>query len=163
MTRRMTVAGTAALAILLATVQINTSAQSKTPVKAPAKAAPAKPAPAKAAPAKAAAAKAAPAKVAAAPVVAVVAVDPNTVTMIGCLESDGSNYRLADVQGNLAPKGRSWKTGFVTKKTKNVDLVGAPASLKLQDHVGRKVSVSGLRDDETHLKARSIKLLGSCS
>ena len=158
MTRRMTVAGTAALAILLATVQIDTSAQSKTPVKAPAKAAPAKPAPAKAAPA-----KAAPAKVAAAPVVAVVPVDPNTVTMIGCLESDGSNYRLADVQGNLAPKGRSWKTGFVTKKTKNIDLVGAPASLKLQDHVGRKVSISGLKDDDTHLKARTIKQLGSCS
>jgi hypothetical protein len=162
MTRRMTVAGTAALAILLATVQIDMSAQSKTPVKAPAKAAPAKPAPAKAAPAKAAPAKAAPARVAAAPV-AVVPVDPNTVTMIGCLESDGSNYRLADVQGNLAPKGRSWKTGFVTKKTKNIDLVGVPASLKLKDHVGRKVSVSGLKDDETHLKARSIKQLGSCS
>lgn len=158
MTRRMTVAGTAALAILLATVQIDMSAQSKTPVKAPAKAAPAKPAPAKVAPA-----KAAPAKVAAAPVVAVVPVDPNTVTMIGCLESDGSNYRLADVQGNLAPKGRSWKTGFVTKKAKNIDLIGAPASLKLQDHVGRKVSVSGLRDDDTHLKARTIKQLGACS
>ena len=156
MTRKMTVMGTAALAILLATVPISISAQSKTPVKAPAKAAPAQPAPAKAAPA-----KAVPARVAAAPV-AVVPVDPNTVTMIGCLESDGSKYRLADVQGNQAPKGRSWKTGFVTKKTKNIDLVGAPASLKLQDHVGRKVSVSGLRDDETHFKARSIKQLGSC-
>jgi len=125
-------------------------------VKAPAKAAPAKPAPAKAAPA-----KAVPARVAAAPV-AVVPVDPNTVTMIGCLESDGSKYRLADVQGNQAPKGRSWKTGFVTKKTKNIDLVGAPASLKLQDHVGHKVSVSGLKDDDTHLKARTIRQLGSC-
>ena len=167
MTRRMTVAGTAALAILLATVQIDTSAQSKTPAKAPATAAPAKPAPAKAAPAKAAPAKAVaakpvPAKVAAAPV-AVVPVDPNTVTMIGCLESDGSNYRLADVQGNQAPKGRSWKTGFIGKKTKNIDLVGAPASLKLQDHIGHKVSVSGLKDDDTHLKARTIKQLGSCS
>jgi hypothetical protein len=161
MTRNMTAAGTAALcAILLASVQISTSAQSKTPAKAPAKAAPAKSAPAKAAPAKAAPAKAAPAKVAAK--VAVEPVDPNSVTMIGCLESDGNNYRLADVQGNLAPKGRSWKTGFVTKKTKNIDLVGAPSSLKLKDHVGRKVSVSGLRDDETHLKARSIRQLGSC-
>jgi hypothetical protein len=156
MTRNMTAAGTAALcAILLASVQISTSAQSKTPAKAPAKAAPAKAAPAKAAPA-----KAAPAKVAAK--VAVEPVDPNSVTMIGCLESDGNNYRLADVQGNLAPKGRSWKTGFVTKKTKNIDLVGAPSGLKLKDHVGRKVSVSGLRDDETHLKARSIRQLGSC-
>ena len=156
MTRKMTVMGTAALAILLATVPISISAQSKTPAKAPAKAAPAKPAPAKAAPA-----KAVPARVAAAPV-AVVPVDPNTVTMIGCLESDGSKYRLADVQGNQAPKGRSWKTGFVTKKTKNIDLVGAPASLKLQDHVGHKVSVSGLKDDDTHLKARTIRQLGSC-
>ena len=156
MTRKMTVMGTAALAILLATVPISISAQSKTPAKAPAQAAPAKPAPAKAAPA-----KAVPARVAAAPV-AVVPVDPNTVTMIGCLESDGSKYRLADVQGNQAPKGRSWKTGFVTKKTKNIDLVGAPASLKLQDHVGHKVSVSGLKDDDTHLKARTIKQLGSC-
>ena len=156
MTRRMIVMGTAALAILLATVPISISAQSKTPAKAPAKAAPAKPAPAKAA-----AAKPAPARVVAAPV-AVVPVDPNTVTMIGCLESDGSKYRLADVQGNQAPKGRSWKTGFVTKKTKNIDLVGAPASLKLQDHVGRKVSVSGLKDDDTHLKARTIRQLGSC-
>jgi hypothetical protein len=156
MTRKMTVMGTAALAILLATVPISISAQSKTPAKAPAKAAPAKPAPAKAAPA-----KATPARVVAAPV-AVVPVDPNTVTMIGCLESDGSKYRLADVQGNQAPKGRSWKTGFVTKKTKNIDLVGAPASLKLQDHLGHKVSVSGLKDDDTHLKARPIKQLGSC-
>ena len=156
MTRRMTVMGAAALAILLTTVPISISAQSKTPAKAPAKAAPAKPAPAKAAPA-----KPAPARVVAAPV-AVVPVDPNTVTMIGCLESDGSKYRLADVQGNQAPKGRSWKTGFVTKKTKNIDLVGAPASLKLQDHVGRKVSVSGLKDDDTHLKARTIRQLGSC-
>ena len=158
MTRHMTAAGTAALcAILLASVQVSTSAQTKTPAKAPAKAAPAKAAPAKAAPAKAAPAKVAAAKVAVEPV------DPNSVTMIGCLESDGTSYRLSDVQGNLAPKGRSWKTGFVTKKPKNIDLVGAPASLKLKDHVGRKVSVSGLRDDETHLKARSIKQLGSCS
>ena len=157
MTRKMTVAGTAALAILLATVPISISAQSKTPVKAPAKAAPAKPAPAKAAPA-----KAVPARVAAAPV-AVVPVDPNTVTMIGCLESDGSKYRLADVQGNQAPKGRSWKTGFVTKKTKNIDLVGASSTLNLKDNVGRKVSVIGVKDGETHLKARSVKQIGTCS
>ena len=161
MTRKMTVMGTAALAILLVTVQIDTSAQSKTPVKAPVKAAPAKPAPAKAAPAKVAPAKAVPAKVAAAPV-AVVPLDPNSVTMIGCLETDGTSYRLADVQGNQAPKGRSWKTGFITKKTKNIDLVGAASSLNLKGSIGHKVSVVGVKDDETHLKARSFKQLGSC-
>jgi len=152
MTRKMTAAGTALCAILMVTVQINMSAQTKTPVKAPAKAAPAKAAPAKAVPA-----KAAPAKVAVAPI------DPNSVTMIGCLESDGVNYRLSDVQGNLAPKGRSWKTGFVTKKTKNIDLVGASSTLNLKDNVGRKVSVIGVKDGETHLKARSVKQIGTCS
>jgi hypothetical protein len=152
MTRKMTAAGTALCAILMVTVQINMSAQTKTPVKAPAKAAPAKTTPAKAAPA-----KAVPAKVAVAPV------DPNSVTMIGCLESDGVNYRLSDVQGNLAPKGRSWKTGFVTKKTKNVDLVGASSTLNLKDNVGRKVSVIGVKEGETHLKARSVKQIGTCS
>jgi len=157
MTRKMTAAGTALCAILMVTVQINMSAQTKTPVKAPAKAAPAKTTPAKAAPAKAVPAKAAPAKVAVAPV------DPNSVTMIGCLESDGINYRLSDVQGNLAPKGRSWKTGFVTKKTKNIDLVGASSTLNLKDNVGRKVSVIGVKDGETHLKARSVKQIGTCS
>ena len=151
MTQKITVVGTAALcAILLATVQIDTSAQSKTPVKAPVKAAPAKPAPA----------KAAPAKVAAAP--AVVPVDPNSVTMIGCLETDGTNYRLADVQGNQATKGRSWKTGFITKKSKPVELVGAASSLNLKGSIGRKISVVGVKDGETHLKARSFKQLGSC-
>jgi hypothetical protein len=152
MTEKITVVGTAALcAILFAGVQVSTSAQSKTPVKAPVKAAPAKAAPA----------KAAPAKVAAAPA-AVVPVDPNSVTMIGCLETDGTNYRLADVQGNQATKGRSWKTGFITKKAKPVDLVGAASSLNLKGSIGRKISVVGVKDGETHLKARSFKQLGSC-
>jgi len=160
MTRNRTAAGTAALcAMLMVTMPINTSAQTKTPTKAPAKAAPAKAAPAKAAPAKAAPAKAAAAKVAVAPAPP----DPNSVTMIGCLESDGVNYRLADVQGNQAPKGRSWKTGFVTKKAKPIDLVGVSSTLNLKDHVGQKLSVVGVKDGETHLKARSIKQLGSCS
>jgi hypothetical protein len=145
--------------MLMVTMPINTSAQTKTPTKAPAKAAPAKAAPAKAAPAKAAPAKAAAAKVAVAPAPP----DPNSVTMIGCLESDGVNYRLADVQGNQAPKGRSWKTGFVTKKAKPIDLVGVSSTLNLKDHVGQKLSVVGVKDGETHLKARSIKQLGSCS
>jgi len=123
--------------MLMVTMPINTSAQTKTPTKAPAKAAPAKAAPAKAAPAKAAPAKAAAAKVAVAPAPP----DPNSVTMIGCLESDGVNYRLADVQGNQAPKGRSWKTGFVTKKAKPIDLVGVSSTLNLKDHVGQKLSV----------------------
>lgn len=148
MTRSITAAGTAALcAILLVTVQINTSAQSKTPAKAPAKAATAKAAPAKAAPAKAAA-RAEPA---------------GSITLTGCLEADGRKYMLTDLEGAKAPKGRSWKTGFVTKKSKDMEIV-ATSGVKLGDHIGHKVSVVGVRDGDTHLQARSIKqLAASCS
>jgi hypothetical protein len=149
MTRSTSAAWTSALfAIVLAAAQVHASAQSK-----PA----AKPAPAKAAPA-----KAVPAKVAAAK--AVVPVEPaNSVTMTGCLETDGTRYRLTDVQGNQVAKGRNWKTGFITKKSKNVDVVGASSSLKLDDHVGHTITVVGVKDGDTHLKARSIKQIGSCS
>jgi hypothetical protein len=160
MTRSITAAGAAAFcAILLVTVQIDTSAQTKTTAQAPAKAAPAKVAPAKTAPAKvatttAAPAKAAPAKVAVAPVEPV-----GSVTMTGCLESDGINYRLTDLEGNQVPKGRSWKTAFITKRSKPVDVVGAPSSLGLKDHVGHKVSVRGVRNGDTQLQASSLKQL----
>ena len=143
MTRRMTAAGTAALcAILLVTVQINTSAQSKTPAKAPA--------------------KAAPAKAAAPKVVAAPAESGKSVTLTGCLEADGRKYMLTDLEGAQAPKGRSWKTGYVTQKSKDMEVV-ATSGVKLGDHIGHKVSVVGVRND-THLQARSIKqLAASCS
>ena len=160
MTRSISAAGTAAFcAILLVTVQINTSAQSKTTAQAPAKAAPAKVAPAKTAPAKVATTTAAPAKAVAAKV-AVAPVEPvGSVTMTGCLESDGINYRLTDLEGNQVPKTRSWKTAFITKRSKPIDVVGAPSSLGLKDHVGHKVSVMGVRNGDTQLQANSLKQL----
>jgi hypothetical protein len=42
-----------------------------------------------------------------------------------------------------------------------IDVVSA---LKLKDHVGQQVAVTGVRDDDDHMKARSLKhLAGSCS
>lgn len=159
MTRSMTAAWTSAqCAILLVAVQINLSAQTNT---TPAKTASAKAAPAKAAPAKAAPAKAAPAAVAKP---AVAPAEPaNSVSMTGCLETDGTRYRLTDVQGNQVAKERNWKTGFITKKSKNVDVVSALSGLKLDDHVGHTITVVGVKDGDTHLTARSIKQIGSCS
>ena len=143
MTRSMTAAATAALcAILLVTAHTSTSAQGKTPAKvASAKAAPAKAAPAKAAP----------------------VVPAGSITLTGCLEADGRKYMLTDLEGAQAPKGRNWKTGFVTKTAKDVEVTPS-SSVKLGDHIGRKVSVVGVRNDDTHLQARSIKqLAASCS
>lgn len=158
MTRSITATATAALcAIVLATGQLAVSAQSKT---APAKAAPAKAAPAKAAPAKGAAAKPAPAT----PTAQELADARNAITLTGCLEADGRKFMLTDLEGSQAPKGRSWKTGFITKRTKDVEVVGSSSSVKLGDHLGHKVSVVGVKDGDTHLRARSIKQLAtSCS
>ena len=85
-------------------------------------------------------------------------------TMTGCLQADGGKYVLTNLEGGSAPKGRSWKTGYVKKTTKNVEVVGASSTLKLKDQVGHKVTVSGTKDGETHFKAQSIKQVArSCS
>jgi hypothetical protein len=152
MTRRMTMAGTALCAILVVAVQSAAAAQTKAPAKAPVKAAAAKAAPAKALPAKALPAK------------AVAPADPASITLTGCLQANGPKYMLTDTEGPKAEKGRSWKTGFITKKSKDVEVVASSASVKLGDFRGHKVSVVGVRDGEAHLKARTIKqLVGSCS
>ena len=118
MTRNMTAAGAAAFyAMLLVFTQLDASAQTNTAAKTPVKAAPAKTAPVKAAPAKAAPAKAAPS----APAAAKASLTPaaqvdlkDSITLTGCLETDGTRYRLADVQGHQTPMERSWKTAFIT-------------------------------------------------
>ena len=74
-------------------------------------------------------------------------------TMTGCLQADGSKFVLTNLEGTSAPKGRNWKTGYVKKTTKNVEVVGASSTLKLKDQVGHKVTVSGTKDGETHFKA----------
>ena len=143
MTRSITVAGTAFCAILLVAVQIDMLAQSKAPAKAPAKSAQAKPLPAKA---------------------TVVPVEAGSITLTGCLQADGRKYMLMDPEGPKAEKGRSWKTGFITKKSKDVEVVATSTSMKLGDFRGHKVSVVGVKDGQAHLKARTIKqLTGSCS
>jgi len=140
-------------AIVFVAAQVHLAAQSKATT-------PARPA-AKAAPAKTAAAKAAPAKAA---VKAVPAAGPiGSITMTGCLHADGRRYMLTNLEGSQVPTGRNWKTAFVTKKSKDVEVTPSPG-VRLGDHLDRKVSVVGTRDGETHLQARSIKqITGSCS
>ena len=152
MTRRITAAWTAALCTtVLAMAQVSAG-------QVPAKTTPAKTTPAKATPAKAAApAKAAPAKAS-----AQTAAVPS-VTLTGCLHTDDDKFMLKDVEGTKVSKHRNWKTGFITKSTKDLELVAA-SSVNLQDQVGHKVSVVGTREGDTHFRARSLKRVAeSCS
>ena len=64
-------------------------------------------------------------------------------SVTGCLEkgSEANTYKLTHVEG-----GGDW------------DLSGAPASLKIADHVGHKVEVKGTETKEAnHLKVTGLK------
>jgi hypothetical protein len=87
-----------------------------------------------------------------------------TTTLTGCLRMDGDQFELTNLKGSEASKGRSWKTGFIMKTAKSVEVAPASASVRLKDHVGREVSVVGTRSDEGHLRANSIRRLAtSCA
>jgi hypothetical protein len=86
------------------------------------------------------------------------------VTLTGCLHEDGDGYKLTRVAGRQAPTGRSWKTAFIKKTTKDVEVVGLTKAVKLGDHIGRRVTVVGVREGNTPVKAKSIKrVAASCS
>ena len=87
-----------------------------------------------------------------------------TTTLTGCLRMDGKHFALTNLTGSDVRTGRSWKSGFIRKTAKPVTVVGASANVKLQDHVGREVSVVGTKSDESHLRASSIRRLAtSCA
>jgi hypothetical protein len=71
---------------------------------------------------------------------------PPPATITGCLEvsTDGDEYRLTDAEGVDAPKSRSWRTGFLKKRTAPVALVDAPDRLSLKTNVGKRVAATGV-------------------
>jgi len=87
-----------------------------------------------------------------------------TATLTGCLRGDGKQFELTHLRGSEAHSARSWRSGFIRKTSKNVEVVGASSAVMLKDHVGREVTVVGTRSDETHLRASSIRrVAGSCA
>ena len=86
----------------------------------------------------------------------------DTVTITGCLEQDDETFRLKDTDGEAAPKSRSWKTGFVTKRKATVALAASVPSV-LQTHVGQRVSVTGLLV-EREMQVQSLRrVAASCA
>jgi hypothetical protein len=85
-----------------------------------------------------------------------------SVTVSGCLERDEAAYRLRDTNGAQAPKERSWKTGFIRKRNSDLDIVDASKKLKLKDHVGHRVSLTGTVHDGEMRAASMRHLAASC-
>ena len=85
------------------------------------------------------------------------------VTITGCLERDDDTFRLKDTTGANAPKARSWKTGFLKKGATTIEVRDASHRLKLNDHVGKRVSVTGVLVDR-EIRARSVQRIApSCT
>lgn len=103
------------------------------------------------------------APVAAPPVPETAAVDHVTIT--GCLEAfgNGDRFRLTDTEGANAPKARSWRTGFLKKRSAAVDLVGAADVSALHRQVGQRVAVSGVQTNR-ELQVSSVRVVSpSCN
>jgi hypothetical protein len=103
------------------------------------------------------------AKIASTPQSAEAAKGAEPVTIEGCLVQDNDTYRLKNTSGEDAPKGRSWKSGFLHRGSKTLDVVDARHRLNLAGHAGQRVSVTGMLDDK-ELEGRSIKhVAGTCN
>lgn len=98
--------------------------------------------------------------------VAAAAEKPRTVTLTGCVRGAERNmFVLTQVEGSDAPRARGWKTGYLLKRRSNVEVVAGAPSVRLRDHVGRRVTVTGTLEqkDRAQIRARSIRVLSSCA
>ena len=87
--------------------------------------------------------------------------DAVPATIAGCVERDEDTFWLKNVSGDDAPKSRSWKSGFLRKKSSSVELVDGASSSRLAAYVGRRIETTGaLTDREMHVK--TLRVLGSC-
>src|SRR5262249_34666447 len=87
----------------------------------------------------------------------------SAVTITGCLEQDNDVFKLKDTEGADAPQSRSWKTGFLRKRSATITVVDASHRWKLEKHLGERISVTGsLVDREMDLKQLS-RVTASCS
>ena len=85
------------------------------------------------------------------------------VTLTGCLERQDETFRLKDTAGSDVPTSRSWKTVFLKKGPAPIEVVDAANRLKLDDHVGERVSMTVLLVDR-EMQVRSLqRVAASCS
>ena len=85
------------------------------------------------------------------------------VTITGCVELDEQTFWLTDTTGVDAPRARSWRSGFLKKRSSNIELVDASHALKLPSYVGQRVTATGILT-KRELRAHSVqRIAASCS
>ena len=85
------------------------------------------------------------------------------VPLIGMAQAGNEGFWLKDVSGADAPTSRSWKSGFLKKRSASVEVVDAPDSLRLANYLGQRVAAAGSLTDR-RLQVRSLhRVAGSCN
>jgi hypothetical protein len=85
-----------------------------------------------------------------------------SITITGCLELDEETFWLNDTSGLDAPTSRSWRSGFLKRRSSRIELVDATYALKLPNHVGQRVAATGTLVNR-EMQTRSLhRVAGSC-
>jgi hypothetical protein len=82
--------------------------------------------------------------------------EPPLVTITGCLERSDDKFRLTDTTGVDAPKSRSWKSAFLTRRPAPVAITAAANDLNLSRHLGERIAVAGTLVDR-EMRVRSLR------
>jgi hypothetical protein len=67
-----------------------------------------------------------------------------SITLTGCLEGDAESFWLKDTSGTGAPTARSWKSGFLKKRTARVELVDSTRAFPMRAYIGQRVAATGV-------------------
>jgi hypothetical protein len=86
---------------------------------------------------------------------------PEVVTLTGCLERSDKQLRLSDTSGTKAPRSRSWKSGFLTKRSASVIVLPASNRMDLSKHLGHRVTVTGPLIDR-EMRVRTLRRVSPC-
>jgi hypothetical protein len=83
-------------------------------------------------------------------------------SLSGCLEAtvDGDEFRLTEIESADAPKARSWRSGFLKKRSAPVELVELSDPAGLRKYVGHRVVATGLLTGR-ELRVRSFQSVGT--
>jgi len=88
-------------------------------------------------------------------------VAPGSVRVTGCLESSGNDrFQLTDTEGTDAPRSRSWRSGFLRKRSSSVALVTPPDPETLRTQVGQRIAATGQLTSR-ELRVTSVEVLGA--
>lgn len=83
------------------------------------------------------------------------------VTLAGCVERNDDGFWLKNASGEGAPSSRSWKSGFLRKRSQNIALIDRGYTHRLATYVGQRVETTGVLADR-EMRVKSLKVLGSC-